>query len=110
LISKEKCRHEAAFFTSFPGCCLESNWAEPFRPLLTPSSFGGGAYWFLVPVAFPLALLFSLGRWVAARTCVIPRWPADVEAACAVEPNDPYLRDRNHLAAPGTVKKPEFMR
>ncbi|MCL2877098.1 MAG: hypothetical protein FWF12_12680, partial [Betaproteobacteria bacterium] len=61
-------------------------------------------------IAFPLALIFSLGRWTAMHTCTIPRWPAEVEAACAVEPNDPYLRDRNHLAAPGTVKKPEFMR
>jgi len=84
------------------------SWYMGFQRLYV--GFGGGAYWFLVPVAFPLALLFSLGRWVATHTCVIPRWPAEVEAECAVEPNDPYLRDRNHLAAPGTVKKPEFMR
>ena len=72
--------------------------------------FGAGMNGLLAIITLPLALLFSLGRWTAMRTCTIPRWPAEVEAACAVEPNDPYLRDRNHLAAPGTVKKPEFMR
>jgi hypothetical protein len=84
------------------------SWYMGFQRLFV--GFGGGAYWFLVPVAFPLALIFSLGRWTAMHTCTIPRWPARVEEECAIEPNDPYLRDRDHLAAPGTVKKPEFMR
>jgi len=84
------------------------SWYMGFQRLWV--GFGAGAYWFLAILSFPLALLFSLGRWTAMRTCVIPRWPAEVEAACAIEPNDPYLRDRDHLAKPGTVKKPEFMR
>jgi hypothetical protein len=72
--------------------------------------FGAGISWILAILSLPMALLFSLGRWTAMHTCVIPRWPADVDAQCAIEPNDPYLRDRDHLAPKGTVPKPAFMR
>jgi len=72
--------------------------------------FGGGTHWIMAILAFPFAFLFSFGRWVAFHTCWIPRWPIEVEAKCAFFPDDPYLRDRKHLAKPGTVKKPGFMR
>lgn len=45
--------------------------------------------WLLAPVFF----LFSLGRYIAMRTSDIPVWPAKIEAACAIEPGDPYERD-----------------
>ncbi|MCA8220071.1 DUF6708 domain-containing protein [Burkholderia sp. BC1] len=41
----------------------------------------------------PVFFVASLGRWFAMRTSKIPVWPAEVEAECAVEPFDPYLRD-----------------
>lgn len=50
----------------------------------------------------PLFFLFSLGRFVAMRTSTIPRWPADVEAACKVDPTDPFLRDAS-MNPPGTT-------
>jgi hypothetical protein len=31
-----------------------------------------------------------LGRMIAIATCKIPQWPADINTACAIEPNDPY--------------------
>jgi len=40
----------------------------------------------------------AIGRWVAMRTCKIPRWPDEVEAECVIEPDDPYIRDEHHLA------------
>jgi hypothetical protein len=43
-------------------------------------------YWLL----FPVCLAVGLGRIIAVRTSRIPRWPADVEASCGIESNDPY--------------------
>jgi hypothetical protein len=39
---------------------------------------------------FPLCLVVSLFRFIAINTSKIPQWPADVEAASAVDPGDPY--------------------
>ncbi|RQS26681.1 hypothetical protein DIE03_22895 [Burkholderia sp. Bp8992] len=41
----------------------------------------------------PVFFLASLGRWFAMHTSKIPVWPAEIEAACAVDEFDPYLRD-----------------
>ncbi|MDR2208192.1 MAG: hypothetical protein LBE22_04380 [Azoarcus sp.] len=46
---------------------------------------------------FPLTSLSVIGRWIAMRTCKQPVWPAEIEAECAIEPDDPYLVDANHL-------------
>lgn len=35
----------------------------------------------------------GLARWLAMRTSKVPRWPAEVEAASPIEPNDPYIKD-----------------
>jgi hypothetical protein len=43
-------------------------------------------YWLISP----FCLILSFFRWLAMRTSKVPRWPADVEAACLVEPNDAY--------------------
>ncbi len=41
----------------------------------------------------PFHVLFFLGRLVCRITCKVPLWPADVEAACAIAPDDAYVRD-----------------
>ncbi|WP_175909772.1 DUF6708 domain-containing protein [Burkholderia sp. BCC1640] len=41
----------------------------------------------------PVFFVASLGRWFAMRTSKIPKWPAEIEAECAVDAFDPYLRD-----------------
>lgn len=43
-------------------------------------------YW----MSFPLCIVVSLFRIFAMRTSKIPGWPVEIEASCAVEPNDPY--------------------
>ena len=53
------------------------------------ANFGGGSGRFLL-VATPLCVWVILGRLFAMMTCKIPQYPADIEAACRVEPNDPY--------------------
>jgi hypothetical protein len=51
----------------------------------------------LIIIAFPLVLLFTLGRQIAMWTCKIPRWPDEIEAECQYPANDPILRDAQHL-------------
>jgi hypothetical protein len=43
-------------------------------------------------LVFPIMLVISITRFIAMRTSRIPRWPAEVEAACQIQPNDPFLR------------------
>jgi hypothetical protein len=44
----------------------------------------------------PITLLVWPFRVLAMRTCKIPHWPRDIEAACIVDANDPYQRDERH--------------
>ncbi len=54
-------------------------------------NFKGGLWlWIML---LPFWLLCVLGRWVAGLTCRTPVWPADIEAACRIEPNDPYVKN-----------------
>jgi len=50
-------------------------------------------------IFLPLVLCLSIGRWIAMRTCKLPRFPKEVESECKIEPNDPYIRDKHHLAS-----------
>ncbi|MDH5822333.1 hypothetical protein QFW77_04920 [Luteimonas sp. RD2P54] len=44
-------------------------------------------------LASPLWALTVVGRWLAMSTSKVPVWPAEVEAACQVDPGDPYQKD-----------------
>ena len=54
----------------------------------------------LALIMAPFLFLYSLGRWLATHTSKIPVWPAEIEAECQFDANDPYLRDAQHLAKP----------
>lgn len=41
-------------------------------------------------IFMPLIGLTTLTRYLVMKSCKPPVWPAEVEAACAIEPNDPY--------------------
>lgn len=42
-------------------------------------------------ISIPFIAGSTLTRWVVFKTCTMPRWPADIEAACRVEANDPNV-------------------
>ena len=44
-------------------------------------------------VMMPFLVAFFIGRMFANATSKVPLWPADVEAACLIDANDPYVRD-----------------
>ncbi len=41
----------------------------------------------------PLFLAGAIARFLAMLTCWSPKWPEEVERACAIDPDDPYARD-----------------
>jgi hypothetical protein len=45
----------------------------------------------------------SLFRWFVMRTSKIPQWPQWVEDECAIEPDDPWIRDERHRARRGAA-------
>jgi hypothetical protein len=49
-------------------------------------------------IRLPLTLPIIIARWLANHTCRIPKWPAGIEAECQIDPDDPYIRDADHLA------------
>lgn len=49
-----------------------------------------GAPLILFCMLVPFAIVVSAFRIIAMRTSKIPRWPQEIEAECAIEPNDPY--------------------
>jgi len=49
-------------------------------------------------------------RWLAQKTNEVPIWPAEIEAQCRIEPNDPYLRDRDNLSPKGAWKMPRELK
>ena len=58
-------------------------------------STGWGAFIFYV--FFPLTFCCVIGRWICMRTSKQPVWPAEIEAESAIDPDDPYLVDKDHL-------------
>ncbi len=51
--------------------------------------FGG---WLRI-IMFPFSFYVSLWRWLSTRTHKVPVWPKEVEDACVIDPNDPYVKD-----------------
>lgn len=47
-------------------------------------------------ILLPFFFASALGRSFAMHTSKIPVWPQEVEAACRIEPGDPYERDARH--------------
>jgi hypothetical protein len=63
-----------------------------FYRLWANLGFGTILGFVFLPLVFPL----WLGRLFAMRTSKVPIWPAEVQAACAIEPGDPYERDERN--------------
>lgn len=54
----------------------------------------------MTTILWPVLFLQSLVRWLVMRTCRMPRWPADIEAANVVAPDDPFDID-SRINPPG---------
>ena len=52
---------------------------------------------FIFYIVFPISFCCIIGRWICMRTCKQPVWPAEIEAESAIDPDDPYLVDKDHL-------------
>ena len=81
----------------------ETPW-ESFRRMWVAFS---GRYVRLMILFLPLALIFFTGRVFAMWTSKIPRWPEEIEAECRFEPNDPNIRDGQHLVCRDSVVLPD---
>jgi len=73
---------------------------EPFmdglaRLYATTNTRGGS---FLATLLMPITFVYAIGRWIGTFTSKIPHWPDEVEEACRIHPDDPYLRDHDHVA------------
>lgn len=42
-------------------------------------------------ISWPFIAASTITRWLVFKTCTMPQWPADIEAACKVEPDDPNI-------------------
>jgi hypothetical protein len=40
-------------------------------------------------ISLPFIALTTITRWLVFKTCSMPVWPAEIEAACKIEPDDP---------------------
>jgi hypothetical protein len=49
---------------------------------------------------YPFAMGLGIFRWIVMHTCRIPRWSKEVEVDCAFPPDDPNIRDAQHLSPP----------
>jgi len=66
----------------------ESFW-DGFHRLLAEF---GSAPWLAV-IMTPLMFVIAIGRQFAKWTSEIPVWPKEIEAVCAVAPDDPYVKE-----------------
>lgn len=59
-----------------------------------PKTFARYANWpALQLLGSPLWAVTVVGRWLAMSTSKVPVWPAEVDAACQVDFDDPYQKD-----------------
>lgn len=73
----------------------KETWFDGYQRMVLNSSNGNiiGQLlmcWWNIPI--------SLTRMLAMRTSKIPRWPEWVEKECAIDPNDPYVREAGYVA------------
>ena len=61
--------------------------AESWRRIF--ANFDDGEYFWMM-LAAPLSMLAYLGRLFVMATSKIPQWPAEIDAACVSEPDDPF--------------------
>ncbi|WP_354675409.1 DUF6708 domain-containing protein [Cupriavidus alkaliphilus] len=62
---------------------------------------------FLGILMLPITLPWALFRYVAMKTCKRPVWPEDVENACLIDPQDPFILEEPSYAGNAKTVGPD---
>ncbi|SOZ63295.1 conserved membrane hypothetical protein [Cupriavidus taiwanensis] len=54
----------------------------------------------------PITLPWAFFRYLVMKTCKRPIWPEDVEAACTIDPNDPFVLEEPRYAGDARTSGP----
>ncbi len=80
----------ASVYNEITGCLPIKQQKEPFSFIYHRLAYSMGSF-------HPFILFYYLfdvpGRLLAMHFCKIPQWPAEIDAQCVVEANDPYFKD-----------------
>lgn len=75
----------------FPPLAMTVNTEPTFRnAVITQVSGQFSGIWRILMLF--ITLPWALFRYLAMKTCKRPVWPAEVEAACAIDPDDPFVQ------------------
>jgi hypothetical protein len=80
----------ARVYDEISGCLPIKQQRETFKFIYHRLAYSVGSY---NPMILGYYGFYGPGRWLAMRYSKIPQWPADIEAQCPVEANDPYFKD-----------------
>ena len=81
----------------FPPLALTVSTETTLRNMVITQVSGQFSGFFSI-LMLPITLPWALFRYLAMKTCKRPIWPADVEAACAIDPNDPFVLEEPRYA------------
>jgi hypothetical protein len=59
--------------------------------LMMAYGFYGATNGVLRIISLPFIALTTVTRWLVFKTCSMPVWPAEIEAACKIDPDDPNV-------------------
>ena len=90
----------------FPPLALYLSTEPTLRNAFIIQVGGMGDGWLRI-IAGVFTVPWALARYVALKTCKEPKWPDWVEAACAVDPDDPYRQPEPRFAGDARTVGPD---
>ncbi|WP_152597965.1 DUF6708 domain-containing protein [Novilysobacter arseniciresistens] len=90
----------------FPPLALYLSTEPTLRNAFIIQVGGMGDGWLRV-VAGIFTVPWAIARYLTLKTCRRPKWTEEIERACRIEPNDPYLQPTPRFAGDGQTKGPD---
>jgi len=90
----------------FPPLALYMSTEPTLRNAFIIQVGGMGDGWLRI-IAGVFTVPWALARYLALKTCKEPKWPDWVEAACAVDPDDPYRQPEPRFAGDARTVGPD---